>query len=136
MTSPSYRDSLPCGSFRYISQLCISMPVTEILAEPAETGVLVWTSLIALVIDVIISWVLVYEFEMGVIGAAIALDISWWVLVLAMLGFTVWGGCRQTWTGFSMQAFSGLCELTRLSAAAGIMIWYCAFASFFILSLL
>ncbi|XP_027093455.2 protein DETOXIFICATION 27-like isoform X1 [Coffea arabica] len=106
----------------------LQCPLQRFLQSQLKTGVLVWASLAALVIHVIISWVFVYQFDMGVIGAAVALDISWWVLVLGMLGYTVWGGCPQTWTGFSMQAFSGLWEFTRLSAAAGVMLclenWY------------
>lgn len=99
-------------------------PLQRFLQSQLKTGVLVWVSSVAFVIHVIISWIFVHQLQLGVVGAAIALDISWWVLVLGMLGYTVWGGCPQTWTGFSIQAFSGLWDFTRLSASAGVMLWY------------
>ncbi|KAA8538133.1 hypothetical protein F0562_027741 [Nyssa sinensis] len=98
------------------------------LQSQLKTGVLAWVSLVALVIHVFISWLFVYKFELGVVGAAVALDVSWWVLVFGLLGYTVCGGCPQTWTGFSLQAFSGLWDFFRLSAASGVMLclenWY------------
>ncbi|KAL0351973.1 UNVERIFIED_CONTAM: protein DETOXIFICATION 27 [Sesamum calycinum] len=43
------------------------------------------------------------------------------------LGFAC-GGCPQTWTGFSLHAFSGLLEFLKLSASSGVMLclenWY------------
>ena len=57
-------------------------------------------------------------------GAAIALDISWWLLVFGMYAYMVCGGCTLTWNGFSMEAFCGLWEFLKLSAASGVMLWY------------
>ncbi|XP_059635505.1 protein DETOXIFICATION 27-like [Cornus florida] len=98
------------------------------LQSQLKTAVLAWASLAALVVHVIISWLFVYQFKLGLVGTAVALDVSWWVFVLGLLGYTVWGGCPQTWTGFSMQAFSGLWEFFKLSTASGVMLclenWY------------
>ncbi|KAL6960053.1 Protein DETOXIFICATION 27, partial [Sarracenia purpurea var. burkii] len=45
-----------------------------------------------------------------------------------MFGYTVWGGCPDTWSGFSVEAFSGLWEFIKLSTASGVMLclenWY------------
>jgi hypothetical protein len=38
--------------------------------------------------------------------------------------YALFGGCPLTWNGFSIEAFSGLWEFTKLSAASGVMIWY------------
>ncbi|GAU32492.1 hypothetical protein TSUD_316990 [Trifolium subterraneum] len=74
------------------------------------------------------SWLLVFVWDFGLIGAAIALDVSWWILVFGMLGYTVFGGCPLTWTGFSIEAFSGLWDFFKLSFASGVMLclenWY------------
>ncbi|KAK2989389.1 hypothetical protein RJ640_023454 [Escallonia rubra] len=103
-------------------------PLQRFLQSQLKTGVLVWVSLVAIVVHVFISWLFVYQFEFGVVGLAIALDISWWVLVFGMLGYTVCGGCPDTWTGFSVQAFSGLWDFLKLSASSGVMLclenWY------------
>ncbi|KAI8021279.1 Protein DETOXIFICATION 27 [Camellia lanceoleosa] len=50
------------------------------------------------------------------------------VAVCGMFGYIVWGGCLDTWSGFSMQAFAGLWEFVKLSTASGVMLclenWY------------
>lgn len=79
-------------------------------------------------IHTVISWLFVYKLNFGIVGAAVALDISWWLVFVALFCYTACGGCPETWSGFSTQAFSGLWEFFRLSAAAGVMLclenWY------------
>ncbi|KAI9097917.1 hypothetical protein K1719_025688 [Acacia pycnantha] len=103
-------------------------PLQRFLQCQLKTHVIAWVSLVALVVNVLTSWLLVYVWDVGVVGAAIALDISWWVLVLGMYAYVACGGCPLTWTGFSMEAFSGLWEFLKLSAASGVMLclenWY------------
>ncbi|KAL0438676.1 UNVERIFIED_CONTAM: protein DETOXIFICATION 27 [Sesamum latifolium] len=103
-------------------------PLQRFLQSQLKTGVLIWVSLLALVIHVLLNWVLVSRIQLGVVGVALSLDISWWVLVLGMYLYVACGGCPQTWTGFSLQAFSGLLEFLKLSASSGVMLclenWY------------
>lgn len=103
-------------------------PVQRFLQSQLKTGVLAWVSLVVFVIHAFISWLFVYQFKLGVIGTAIALDVSWWLLFLGQFGYAVWGGCPLTWNGFSLQAFSGLWEFLKLSASSGVMLclenWY------------
>ncbi|KAK3030170.1 hypothetical protein RJ639_039647 [Escallonia herrerae] len=103
-------------------------PLQRFLQSQLKTSVLVWVSLLALVVHVFVSWLFIYQLHFGVVGAAIALDVSWWVLVFGMLCYTICGRCGETWTGLSIQAFSGLCEFLKLSAASGVMLclenWY------------
>nr|XP_027095211.1 protein DETOXIFICATION 27-like [Coffea arabica] len=98
------------------------------LQSQLKTAVLAWVSLVALVVHVLMCWLLVYHFELGIVGTAITLDVSWWILVLGLFGHVVLGGCPETWNGFSMQAFSGLWEFLKVSTASGIMLcvenWY------------
>ncbi|KAI4337650.1 hypothetical protein L6164_016036 [Bauhinia variegata] len=42
--------------------------------------------------------------------------------VLGLLGYTVFGGCKESWNGFSAEAFVGLWEFFKLSAASGVML--------------
>ncbi|KAL5558576.1 hypothetical protein UlMin_034787 [Ulmus minor] len=103
-------------------------PLQRFLQCQLKNGVIAWVSFVGLIVNVFTSWVFVYVLDFGVVGAAIALDISWWFLVLALFGYTVLGGCPHTWNGFSLQAFSGLWEFLKLSAASGVMLclenWY------------
>ncbi|XP_030527562.1 protein DETOXIFICATION 27 [Rhodamnia argentea] len=103
-------------------------PLQRFLQSQLKTAAIAWVSLGAFVVHVLISWLLVYRLHLGVVGTAMTLNFSWWVLVLGMFSYTVCGGCPLTWTGFSTEAFSGLWEFVRLSAASGLMLclenWY------------
>lgn len=99
-------------------------PLTTFLQSQLNNRVIAWVYLVGLVFNVFSSWLLVYALDYGVLGAAIAFDISWWVSILGLFGYSVLGGCPLTWKGFSMQAFSGIWEFVKLSAASGVMLWY------------
>ena len=99
-------------------------PLQRFLQSQMKTGVIAWVSLLALVVHVIVSWLFVYKLKLGVVGTAATLNFSWWVLVFGLLAYTVCGGCPLTWTGFSVEAFSGLWEFVKLSVASGVMLWY------------
>lgn len=99
-------------------------PLQRFLQSQLKNNVIAWVSLAGLLVNVLISWLLIYVFDFGLVGAAVSLDISWWVLAFGSYGYAVCGGCPLTWSGFSMEAFSGLWEFVKLSAASGVMLWY------------
>ncbi|KAG2399993.1 Protein DETOXIFICATION 27 [Vigna angularis] len=87
-----------------------------------KTAIVAWVSGAALAIHVLVSWVFVYRMRIGIVGAALSIGFSWWLSVLGMLGYTLFGGCPCSWTGFSAEAFVGLWEFFKLSLASGIML--------------
>ncbi|KAK8631745.1 hypothetical protein V6N13_028525 [Hibiscus sabdariffa] len=103
-------------------------PLQRFLQSQLKNMVIAWASLVALLVHVFVSWLFVYRFQLGVVGTAVTLNFSWWVLVVGLFAYTVCGGCPRTWTGFTVEAFSGLWEFTKLSAASGVMLclenWY------------
>ncbi|TKY69921.1 TRANSPARENT TESTA protein 12 [Spatholobus suberectus] len=103
-------------------------PLQRFLQCQLKTAPIAWVSLLALLVHVFVSWLFVFKLELGVVGAAATINFSWWVLTLGLFGYTVWGGCPRSWTGFSVEAFSGLWEFLKLSAASGVMLclenWY------------
>ncbi|KAK9163887.1 hypothetical protein Syun_004789 [Stephania yunnanensis] len=103
-------------------------PLHRFLQSQLKTGIIAWVCLVALAVHVFISWLFVYQLQFGLIGAAVTLNFSWWLIVFGLFGYTVCGGCPLSWTGFSTQAFSGLWEFLKLSAASGVMLclenWY------------
>ena len=78
----------------------------------------------ALSVHVFVTWLFVYKLKVGLVGTAITLDFSWWLSVLGLFGYSVFGWCPLSWTGFSSQAFVGLWEFFRLSVASGVMLGY------------
>lgn len=103
-------------------------PVQRFLQSQLKAHVTAWISLLVFFIHAFISWLFVYKFELGVVGIALTLDVAWWLLAAFQFAYVCWGGCLQTWAGFSMEAFSGLWEFVKLSAASGVMLclenWY------------
>ncbi|AES73110.2 protein DETOXIFICATION 27 [Medicago truncatula] len=87
-----------------------------------KTAIIAWVSGGALVIHVIVSWVFVYKMRVGIVGIALTIDFSWWLSVLGMLVYTLFGGCPNSWNGFSVEAFVGLWDFFKLSLASGVML--------------
>ncbi|XP_058184938.1 protein DETOXIFICATION 27-like isoform X2 [Rhododendron vialii] len=103
-------------------------PLHRFLQSQLKMAAMVWVSLASLVVHVVVSWLFVYRLKLDVVGVVVTSNISWWVLVLGLFGYTVCGGCPLTWTGFSIEAFSDLWEFVKLSVASGVMLclenWY------------
>ncbi|WOK94336.1 hypothetical protein Cni_G03038 [Canna indica] len=88
-----------------------------------KNSVITYVSAAALIVHTLVTWVCVSKLQFGLIGTMLTLDFSWWVSVLSLFGYVTCGGCLDTWKGFSMEAFIGLWEFLRLSAASGVMLW-------------
>lgn len=78
---------------------------------------------VALIVHIFVTWLFVSKLQFGLIGIALTLNFSWWVTGILLFGYVVCGGCPLTWNGFSMEAFAGLWEFLKLSAASGVMLW-------------
>ncbi|GMH21846.1 hypothetical protein Nepgr_023689 [Nepenthes gracilis] len=103
-------------------------PLQRYLQSQLKTQVIVWVSLAAFAVHILLTLLLVYVIPLGIVGIVVALDVGWWVLVLGLFAYTAFGGCPETWSGFSLQAFSELWEFVKLSASSGVMLclenWY------------
>ncbi|XP_057972491.1 protein DETOXIFICATION 27-like [Malania oleifera] len=108
--------------------MAFQFPLQRFLQSQLKNAVIAWVSLAALGVHLVLCWVFVYGFKLGVVGITVILNFSWWVLVIGMFGYSVSGGCPLSWTGFSIEAFSGLWDFIKLSASSGLMIclenWY------------
>ncbi|KAL7615184.1 hypothetical protein Lser_V15G06845 [Lactuca serriola] len=108
--------------------LCFQFPLQRFLQSQLKTYVIAWVSLGALVVHSVMSWLVVYKLQLGLVGTVVTLNFSWWLIVIGLFCFSVFGGCPETWGGFSMEAFTGLWSFVKLSAASGVMLclenWY------------
>lgn len=91
-------------------------PLQTFLQSQLKTKVIAWVSLASLLVHIFVM-------QLGLIRTAVTSNFSWWVLVFGMFGYVASGRCPLTWTGFSMEAFSGPCEFVKLSVASGVMLW-------------
>ena len=76
-------------------------------------------------LHILLSWLVVYVLDYGLLGAALTLSLSWWILViLNALYILLSPSCKDTWTGFSMKAFTGIWPYFKLTIASAVMLWY------------
>ncbi|MCD7451585.1 hypothetical protein HAX54_012640 [Datura stramonium] len=100
----------------------------KFLQAQTKVWFMAFSSMITLAIHVLLNWIFVTKFGMGLVGAAIAGNISFWILVVAKIIYIVCGWFPEAWTGFSYLAFKSLTKFLKLSVASAVMlcleIWY------------
>ncbi|KAJ0978067.1 hypothetical protein J5N97_013541 [Dioscorea zingiberensis] len=98
------------------------------LQSQSKNIVIACFAMITLPLHILLSWLLVSKLSLGVPGAMITLIVSAWIPNLGLFAFISCGGCPDTWTGFSWNAFSALWPVVRLSLSSGAMVclelWY------------
>ncbi|OVA18639.1 Multi antimicrobial extrusion protein [Macleaya cordata] len=106
----------------------VNFPIQKFLQSQSRVWVMTIISMVTLVIHVLLNWVLVTKLGYGLGGAAIAGNISWWLIILAQIIYVVSGYFPDAWTGFSVLAFQNLYGFVKLSLASAIMLclelWY------------
>ena len=74
---------------------------------------------------VLICWLLVLRFGLGIKGAAIAFCISNWLnTVLLALYIRFSSSCKSTWTGFSRESLQNIPQFLSLAFPSALMVWY------------
>ncbi|OAY62853.1 Protein DETOXIFICATION 27 [Ananas comosus] len=103
-------------------------PLQRFLQCQLKNAVNAVISAVALVVHVFVTWLFVSRMQLGLVGTAATLNFSWWVAAFLQFAYVACGGCPDTWKGFSLEAFAGLWEFLKLSAASGVMLclenWY------------
>ncbi|XP_030462302.1 protein DETOXIFICATION 40-like [Syzygium oleosum] len=117
------------GLIPQIFAYALNFPIQKFLQAQNIVAPSAYISATTLVLHLALSWLAVYRAGLGLLGASLVLSLSWWVIVVAQLVYIVRSErCRETWTGLSVQAFSGLLGFFKLSAASAVMLcletWY------------
>ncbi|KAF8694723.1 hypothetical protein HU200_037809 [Digitaria exilis] len=106
----------------------ILLPLNKFLQCQLKNWVTAVTTVAAFPVHVAATWLLVQYFQLGVVGAAIANNSSWFVITGLQLAYALGGGCPETWKGFSALALVDLKDFVKLSVASGVMVcletWY------------
>ncbi|CAI0460490.1 unnamed protein product [Linum tenue] len=117
------------GLIPQIFAYAANFPIQKFLQAQSIVMPNAYISVAVLMVHLGMSWVVAYKLGVGLLGASLALSLSWWVLVGLQFWYIVRSEtCRDTWTGFSVQAFHGLWDFFKLSVASGVMLaleqWY------------
>lgn len=101
----------------------LNFPVQKFLQAQSKIWVMTIISIVVLGFHVLLNWILVTKLGKGLLGAAIAENISWGLVVLAQVVYVISGFFPESWTGFSLSAFKSLLSFVKLSLASAIMLW-------------
>ncbi|CAH2060193.1 unnamed protein product [Thlaspi arvense] len=91
------------------------LPINRFLQCQLQNRVIAITAGVTLVVHIFVCWLFVNGLKLGVIGTMATVSVSWWLNVIILFTYIICGGCPLTWTGFSIEAFTGLWEFTKLS---------------------
>ncbi|KAF3446262.1 hypothetical protein FNV43_RR11441 [Rhamnella rubrinervis] len=106
----------------------LNFPIQKFLQAQGKVIVMAWISAVVLVEHAFLSWLLILKIGWGLPGAAIVLNISWWLIVIGQLLYIFVTKSDGAWNGFSRLAFSDLFGFVKLSLASALMLclefWY------------
>ncbi|KDP43817.1 hypothetical protein JCGZ_23025 [Jatropha curcas] len=81
------------------------------------------TSGIATLLHIPICWVLVFRSSLKEMGAALASTICFWIIALQLMIYVYFSpSFKETWTGFSKEAFHGIPKFLKLAIPATVML--------------
>ncbi|KAI4308151.1 hypothetical protein L6164_031255 [Bauhinia variegata] len=117
------------GLIPQLYAFAMSCPMQRFLQAQNIVNPLAMMSVGVFLVHVLLSWLVIYVLKFGLLGAALVLSFSWWLLVLINALYIILSPrCKETWTGFSIQAFRGIWPYFKLTVASAIMlcleIWY------------
>ncbi|KAL9243512.1 hypothetical protein vseg_017388 [Gypsophila vaccaria] len=117
------------GLIPQIFAYACNFPIQKFLQSQSVILPSAYISIVAIVLHIGLSWVVIYKFGWGLLGASLMLSFSWWVLVVAQFVYILWSDrFKETWNGLSWAAFSGLWSFLKLSTASAVMLcletWY------------
>ncbi|XP_055801769.1 protein DETOXIFICATION 41 [Solanum dulcamara] len=117
------------GLILQLYAFAISCPMQRFLQAQNIVNPLAYIAVSVFIVHVVITWLVVNVLEYGLFGAALAQSFSWWLLVIAQGLYVVYSPlCKETWTGFSMNAFNSIWPYFKLTVASAVMlcleIWY------------
>lgn len=102
----------------------LNFPIQKFLQAQSKVMTMAVVSAVALLFHLFLSWLLIVQFKLGLVGAATSLNAAWWVVVVGQFIYVARGYCPGAWNGFSWGAFRDLGAFARLSIASAVMMWY------------
>ncbi|CAI9089889.1 OLC1v1024540C1 [Oldenlandia corymbosa var. corymbosa] len=117
------------GLIPQLYAFAISCPIQRFLQAQNIVNPLAYISIGVFLVHLLLTWLAVYVLNYGILGAALTLSFSWWLLVFFQgLYIVLSPSCKETWSGFSRTAFRGMWLYFKLAVASAVMlcleIWY------------
>ncbi|KAL2473394.1 MATE efflux family protein [Forsythia ovata] len=117
------------GLIPQIFAYAANFPIQKFLQAQSIVNPSAYISGATLVVHIFLTWLVLFKLGWGLLGAALVLSFSWWIIVIAQFVYILTSAkCKKTWNGFSIRAFHGLWDFLKLSTASAVMLcletWY------------
>ncbi|CAF2173647.1 hypothetical protein HID58_026598 [Brassica napus] len=117
------------GMIPQIYAFALACPMQRFLQAQNIVNPLAYMSLGVFLLHTLLTWLVTNVLDFGLLGAALILSLSWWLLAAVNGLYIVMSpSCRETWTGFSARALTGIWPYLKLTVASAVMlcleIWY------------
>jgi MATE family multidrug resistance protein len=110
------------GLIPQIFAYAVYFPTTKFLQSQSIVVPSVYISVATISWHVVLTWLAVTKAGLGLLGASLVLSISWWFMGIGQFVYILNSDrCKESWTGFSMEAFQGLWGFFKLSVASAFM---------------
>lgn len=106
-----------------------NFPLQKFFQAQSRVWVVTAISGAGLAVHVALNYVFVARLGHGLLAAAAVGNVTWWLIIVAQVGYLVSGRFPEAWTGFSVLAFRNLAAFVKLSLASAVMLWYGWFVS-------
>ncbi|KAJ3681015.1 hypothetical protein LUZ60_015504 [Juncus effusus] len=98
------------------------------LQAQSKNVIITYLAMLNLALHLFLSWFMTIKLDLGIAGVMGSMVLSMWIPVFGQLAFVFFGGCPETWAGFSSSAFMDLLPIVKLSISSGVMLclelWY------------
>ena len=101
----------------------VSFTCQMFLQAQSKNMIISYLAAFSIAIHVLFSWLLTVKYKFGIRGALLSTILAYWIPNIGQLLFIICGGCRETWKGFSSNAFKDLWPVIKLSLSSGAMLW-------------
>ncbi|TVU31268.1 hypothetical protein EJB05_22949, partial [Eragrostis curvula] len=106
----------------------VNYPLLKFFQTQSKVWAVTAISGVSLAVHVALTYVAVRRLGCGLRGAAVAGDVSHWLIVVAQFIYMVRGPFPDAWKGFSVRAFNNIGAFVKLSLVSAVMIclevWY------------
>lgn len=103
----------------------IYLPLQRFLQAQNIITPIAYLSIGVFVVHVGITWIVIHVIKGGVLGAALSLSFSWWLLMIFTgLYILLNPNYHRTWSGFTIASFSDLWPFFKLTVSLAVMLWY------------
>jgi MATE family multidrug resistance protein len=88
----------------YMFSYAINLPLMKFFQAQSKVNVIMYISIVTLLIQNCLLYIFINVFDFGIIGLAMASNISGWIFSVALVIYAI-GWCKEGWNGLSLKAF-------------------------------